>query len=161
MNEDNSAYLKLAAGGFRDMTRIASSPYSMWADIFQTNEKNVVEAIDSFVEQLEISKRLLLDRKLEPTFEKAARSRLAVPKDTRGFLKRHYDLSVVVEDKPGVIAAIANVMAARDLNIKDIEVLKVREGDAGTLRLALESEADRAAAHALLNESGFQASIRE
>ena len=161
MNEENRAYLKLAAGGFRDMTRIASSPYSMWADIFQTNEKNVVEAIDSFIEQLEISKRLLLDRELEPTFEKAAHSRLAVPKDTRGFLKRHYDLSVVVEDKPGVIGAIANIMAARDLNIKDIEVLKVREGDSGTLRLALESEADRAVAHALLNESGFQASIRE
>ncbi|MFQ5706778.1 MAG: prephenate dehydrogenase/arogenate dehydrogenase family protein [bacterium] len=159
-NEKDDLYLKLAAGGFRDMTRVASSPYEMWADICATNAGNIKWAIDQFVAELERTKQAISDGQLESKFRSAAHNRLSIPTDSRGFLKPHYDISVVVEDRPGMIAGIAQTLASADINIKDIEVLKVREGDAGTLRLALESERDRERAVQRLTESGFQTSIR-
>jgi prephenate dehydrogenase len=159
-NRESDAYLKLAAGGFRDMTRIASSPYGLWSDIFRTNEKNVADALESFLSALVSAKGNLTSGQLAPMFEAAARNRLSIPKDTRGFLRRHYDLSVVIEDKPGVIAAIATTLSDQDINIKDIEVLKVREGDSGTLRLSFESQDDRERASVLLNQTGFLSSSR-
>lgn len=158
LNKSNSVYLKLAAGGFRDMTRVASSPYEMWADICRTNEDNIKKAINQFIEELQIIRGLLSKPELELIFNESARNRLSIPKDTRGFLRPHFDISVVVEDKPGMIAAISTILARENINIKDIEVLKVREGEAGTLRLAFESEPDRKHAIKLLVKNGFEAS---
>lgn len=159
-NQENPFYLRLAAGGFRDMTRIASSPYEIWSDILKTNSKNIVNAIDGFIETLTNVRELVGADALQAEFELAARNRLSIPKDTRGFLRPHFDISVVVEDKPGVIAAISGDLAAAGINIKDIEVLKVREGEGGTLRLAFETEEDRANALQVLSRAGFEARPR-
>ncbi|MFQ5822983.1 MAG: prephenate dehydrogenase/arogenate dehydrogenase family protein [bacterium] len=161
LNKKNSLYLKLAAGGFRDMTRVASSPFHIWTDICRTNEDNIKEAIDQFMEELKTIKELLSDSKLKPIFNDAARNRLSIPKDTRGFLRPHFNISIVVEDRPGVIANISTILASENINIKDIEILKVREGEAGTLRLAFESEAEREKAMQLLMKNRFQVSKRE
>lgn len=160
-NEKNPMYLKLAAGGFRDMTRIASSPYAVWEHIFKTNKDNVCRAIDEFMKHLgEVRKKLETDA-LEGVFEKAGRDRLSIPKDTRGFLNPHFDVSVVVEDKPGVLASITGILAEAEINIKDIEILKVREGDAGTLRMAFASQAERGRAVAHLAQNGFVVTERD
>jgi len=160
-NEENEIYLKLAAGGFQDMTRIASSPYGMWEDICKTNHGNIKETITQFIAELETIKDLITEPALETIFDESARNRLSIPKDTRGFLRPHFDISVVVEDKPGMISSISTVLAQNHINIKDIEVLKVREGDAGTLRLSFESENDRERAISLLLADGFQAQKRD
>lgn len=97
---------------------------------------------------------------MESIFSEAAQNRLAIPKDTRGFLRPHFDISIVVEDKPGMIAAVSTPLARENINIKDIEVLKVREGDAGTLRLAFENELEREEAMQLLKKNGFQVAKR-
>jgi prephenate dehydrogenase len=60
-----------------------------------------------------------------------------------------------VEDKPGVIASIATALSEENINIKDFEVLKVREGDAGTFRISFESDEARQRAMALINDLGF------
>jgi prephenate dehydrogenase len=161
LNKRNAAFLKLAAGGFRDMTRVASSPYELWADICKTNSENIKSAIDQFISELTVIKNLISDSKLESIFNEAAQSRLSIPRDTRGFLRPHFDLSVVVEDKPGMIAAISTPLAEQNINIKDIEVLKVREGDAGTLRLAFESEEEREQTLQLLVKKGFLVTKRD
>lgn len=153
--EESALFLKLAAGGFRDMTRIASSPYEIWKDIFQTNQENISSYIDTFIEHLRKMKNKLIQENLSEAFENAARNRLSIPHDTKGFLRPHFDLSVWVEDKPGEIAAISTKLAENRINIKDIEVLKIREGDSGTIRLSLETEADRQKAQKLLKEIGF------
>jgi len=152
---ESSHYLKLAAGGFRDMTRIAASPWAVWEDIIQTNSAPIVEFLDVFIHQLETSKAKISTGDLKQDFIEAGTNRLSIPRDTRGFLKPQFDLIVWVEDKPGVIADVASTLAALTINIKDIEVLKVREGDAGTLRLALESQDERAAAGTALTERGY------
>ncbi|MCD6165655.1 prephenate dehydrogenase [bacterium] len=160
-NQENPYYLRLAAGGFRDITRIASSPYEIWHDICQTNAQKISQFIDRFINKLSQLKTLLETNQLNKQFDNAARNRLSIPRDTKGFLKPLFDLILAVEDKPGVIATISTTLAERNINIKDIEVLKVREGEGGTIRLALETEADRDLATALLQEKGFSCRKRE
>jgi len=153
--EDSPFFLKLAAGGFRDMTRIASSPYDMWESIIETNRQEILAFMDEFIVNLERMKRHLADGDLKKRFQESARHRLSIPRDTKGFLKPHHDLLVRVEDKPGVIASISCALAAERINIKDIEILKVREGDAGTLRLSFESPEARQEAKSALEKTGF------
>lgn len=154
-NQQQPQYFKLAAGGFRDMTRIASSPFSMWQDICETNTENIVHIIDDFIFELNQFKDSFSQPKLKEQFEKAATARLSIPKDTKGFIHPNFDITVIVEDEPGVIAKIAVTLADKNINIRDIEILKVRLLEGGTMRLSLESEKERDAAIALLKKKGF------
>lgn len=155
LNDQNPFYLKMAAGGFRDMTRIASSPFELWEDICETNQQEIIRFINLFIEELSSLRKLIGSAELEAKFTQAALNRLSIPRDSKGFLSPHFDLSLVVEDRPGVIASISTILANENINIKDIEVLKVREGEGGTLRLSLETEEDRARALGLLQQKGF------
>jgi len=67
--------LELAASGFRDMTRLADSPYSLWRDICLTNVENIRPAVESLIEKLETMKHHLSDRELEREFKQAAKLR--------------------------------------------------------------------------------------
>lgn len=154
-NDENAMYLKMAAGGFRDMTRIASSPFDIWRDICSGNRKKILAEIDGFAAALAIIREKVEESDLQESFENSARSRLAIPTDTRGFLHPHFDLSVDVQDKSGVIATIANVLAEAEINIRDIEVLKVREDEGGTLRLSFESNQARTHAKDILQNHGY------
>ncbi len=159
-NGPEAPYLRLAAGGFRDMTRIASSPYGMWADIFSTNDDAVREAIDAFIERLHRLRDRVGDPLLAGNFEVANLARSCIPQDSKGFMAPLFEILVVVEDKPGVIAHIAVMLADAGINIKDIEILKVREGEGGTLRLAFEKENVAARAIELLGNAGYHARMR-
>ncbi|RPI00132.1 MAG: prephenate dehydrogenase [Calditrichaeota bacterium] len=150
-------FLKMAAGGFRDMTRIASSPFGIWESICQTNADMIASYLDAFIAELTHIKSILNDSKaLEHYFSSAARNRLAIPTDTKGFLKPQYEVSVAVEDKPGVLAKLATLLAEKNINVKDIEVLKIREDEGGTFRLAFSERVDQEQAIELLKNGGFE-----
>ncbi|MBN2356578.1 prephenate dehydrogenase [candidate division KSB1 bacterium] len=154
-------FLKMAAGGFRDITRVASSPYGIWEDILSTNSDMIVGYIDAYINELHKIREAVESSKISKYFDQAARQRLSIPKDTRGFLKPHYDISISVEDRPGMIATIANALLEKNINIKDIEVLKIRENEGGTMRLAFSSEVDREIALALLKSRGLECRKRD
>ncbi len=150
-------FLKMAAGGFRDITRTSSSPFGIWEDIAATNSDMIVQAIDEFITELESIKRIIdHSNRLDDYFHEAAKNRLSIPKDTKGFLRPQYDISVSVEDKPGIIATLANALAQENVNIKDIEVLKIREDEGGTIRLAFSSENEQERALELIRKSGME-----
>lgn len=150
-------FLKMAAGGFRDMTRIASSPFGIWEDICDTNADMITDFMDAYINELENLKTIITDtHKLESYFHDAAKNRLSIPTDTKGFLNPQYEISVSVEDKPGIIAEIAVTLANEQINIKDIEVLKIREDEGGTIRLAFATEAEQTQAIELLQKHGFE-----
>jgi prephenate dehydrogenase len=153
-------YVKLAAGGFRDMTRIASSPFSIWRDICATNQDLVREKLEEYISQLQEIKELVGTEGLSERYSSASAMRNAIPKDTKGFLHAHPEVLVVTEDKPGMLARITTALANHHINISDIEVLKVREGEGGTIRLAVpDNEAARRTIE-ILGEQGFEARIR-
>jgi len=159
--QEDPNYLKLAAGGFRDMTRIASSPFSVWRDICRTNQEQITNFIDEYIAELQHIKKLLQDQNMEPYSNQAAITRLAIPKDSKGFIRPQYDISIAVEDQPGVIARFSGVLAKNKVNIKDIEVLKVREGEGGTIRLSFDTAADRQKAVELIRDAGFSCYARD
>ncbi|HIG18972.1 MAG TPA: prephenate dehydrogenase/arogenate dehydrogenase family protein [Candidatus Handelsmanbacteria bacterium] len=128
-SSDEKAFLPLAAGGFRDMTRIASSPFApVWQDIYGTNPDRVRAMVDEYIKALAQRAAQVGDDGLATSFDYANRVRDGIPRDTKGFIHRLSEVLVVCEDKPGVIAEIATALAQEDVNINDIEVVKVREG---------------------------------
>ena len=161
MNEEEGGlYLPLAAGGFRDLTRIASSPFApVWEDICRTNADSIRELIDRFSAMLRDVRERVGDESLQRDFDFANEMRASIPRDAKGFLHRLHEILVVAEDKPGVIAEIAGGLAAANLNINDIEVMKVREGEGGTIRLGFDSPEAAEQSLVVLNSLGYQARL--
>ena len=160
LDHSNPVYLRMAAGGFRDLTRIAMSPFSMWKDILETNEDLVEDIIDTFITELQRLKHSISSNTLETNFTNASQIRTAIPRDTKGFMSELHDILVEAEDRPGEIANISSRLFKENINIQDIEVLKVREGEGGTLRLAFENEQAAARAVEVLTMSGRRARLR-
>lgn len=161
LDEGNGHFLTLAAGGFRDMTRIASSPYApVWEDICRTNADQLGRMIDRYIAVLKDVRQRLEEESLGQDFAYANRTRSAIPRDAKGFIHTLFELLVVAEDKPGVIAQIAQSLAREKININDIEVMKVREGEGGTLRLGFDSQEAADRALEVLAGLGYQARRR-
>ena len=155
LNEERDHYLPLAAGGFRDLTRIASSPFAMWEDIVATNADEIGGMIDRYIAALKDVKARLGEASLGGDFEYANRIRGSIPRDAKGFIHALHEVLVQAEDRPGVIAEIGRVLGEAGVNINDIEVMKVREGEGGTLRLGFDSAEGAERAIGILAGVGF------
>lgn len=152
--------LTLAAGGFRDMTRIASSSYSMWHDVLTTNKQAIETQLDSYIEILGGIKRSLQEGSLNDAFGCSRETRSRISITGKGFINPLSEILVHAKDQPGFIASLSKLLADKNINIKDIEVVKVREGEGGTIRLAFESSEISRKAIAALAENGFSARER-
>lgn len=161
LGEHRDLGVQLAAGGFRDMTRIASSHFDMWRDIYATNAVEAKKTLGHFVDTLQKSGELIGQDDLAELFDSAAETRAKIPSDSKGFLHPLREILVVIEDKPGVIAEISTTLADHEINILDIEVLKVREGEGGTLRLAFASLKKAENAISLLAAQGYGVRLRK
>lgn len=151
-------HLGLAAGGFRDLTRIASSRPEIWKDILVYNSDEIDKTLALLVRELECYRRFLRKKgsPLAARFHSARRIRHNIPKSMKGFLHPLAELYVFVKDRPGMMAKMTAVLAKSEINIKDIELVKVREGRGGTFRLAFESKEIAARAGAILKRVGFE-----
>ncbi len=160
MDEKAPGALQLAAGGFRDLTRIASSPYAMWHDILVTNKETIEPILQRCIEELCAMKARLASDRLRDDFEAAAETRGKMPLQNKGFIAPLYEVLVLAKDEPGVIASLSNRLADRQINIKDIEVVKIREGEGGTIRLGFGTRETARQAVRLLQSQGFSARER-
>jgi prephenate dehydrogenase len=153
---DSGDYFALAAGGFRGLTRIADSPADIWSDICRTNSQYITEVVNEFKQELDHIAGHLHSPELADDFGRSRDYRQRLPKDTRGFLNPLYDLMVEVTDRPGILSSITTSLFERGLNIKDIEVMKIREGTSGVLRLGFENQRTRQEAEVILNDLGYR-----
>ena len=159
--KDNSQrnYTDFAAGGFRDMTRIASSDFGIWEPVIKSNKSEILSALSNLHAELDEIKKMVEFENyqgLAKKFEEARIKRDEIPIDTKGFLTPLYDIFVYVQDKPGVIMEISTALAQHNINIKDIELLKIREGSGGTFRLSFDSEHDADEAKLYLKSAGYE-----
>jgi len=159
LKTDNYNFLDLAAGGFRDMTRIASSDFTIWESIIVNNKNQILTAIDKFSYDLSTLTKWISEdnyKAIHSYFENARICRDEVPQNTKGFLNPLFDLFVFVTDEPGAISKISTALFSAGINIKDMELLKIREGSGGTFRLSFGSSEEVEKASNILKNIGFE-----
>ena len=159
VNKKINGTLDLAAGGFKSLTRIASSPYKMWHDIYETNKDANVEILNLFIDEMIELREKLKNASLKDAFENAAKTRAKLSENQKGFVHNLHRIIVIAEDKPGFLAKILTILAQDRLNVNDIELLKVREGDAGSFMFAFIDKNTAEKAVNLLQAAGFSARI--
>lgn len=140
--EEEQNTLMLAAGGFRDTTRIAMGNSIVWRDICAYNKPLIKRMLSIFKEQLSHLEQALdaeNEEILMKLFEDAKNLRSQIPSRAKGVLPSIYEIVVNVPDKPGMIAEISALLAKESINISDIEILRVRENDEGTIRVGFNS----------------------
>lgn len=149
---------ELAATGFRDATRLALGHERVWLPILMLNAPALIRALATLRQSLaELEQALTTgDRaRVEAILSEARGRRADLRLPAKGYGHPTWDLVVRLEDRPGAIAAVSGALGERRINIADIEILRVREGEAGTLRLGFASEQAMRAALAVLRERGF------
>lgn len=155
--------IPFAAGGFRDTTRIAAGSPVMWRDIFLSNNKEVLEILNSFQRVIDDYKELITANDsvgLQHRLNQAKETRLSLPARSKGYLPALYEILLTVPDKPGVIAHFAALLGENGVNITELEILRVREGQGGTIRLSFATEEEQKQAVDLLVGVGYQAHVR-
>lgn len=158
MNEENtqvSEYVKtLAAGGFRDITRIASSNADMWRDITLENKDHLVTLMNNWIEQMEQTKEVIEEGNpslIRDFFQSAKEYRDNLPVKEQGALTSTFDLYVDIPDKPGMISEVTRILGQQHISITNIRILEIREDIMGALRLSFKSNNDRDRAIEALN----------
>lgn len=156
---DNPLVSLLAAGGFRDITRIASSSPNMWTDIVKQNRHNVLQLLEEWMMEMRQVQSVLLnedDRALARFFADAKDYRDALPVRAKGAIPAYYDLHVDVIDVPGAIARITTLLAEHDISITNLHIIESREGLLGVLRISFQSDEDRLQAQTLLQHHEYK-----
>lgn len=140
-SDEHRALLRLAAGGFRDMTRIAAGSPDIWPDICAENRDAIVTELDRLIEALgEVREVVAGDRRAELTtlLEQARHARRALP----ARVERPEDLCelrVPVPDRTGVLAEITTLASELDVSIADIEIAHAAEVPGGVLILLVDA----------------------
>lgn len=148
----------IAAGGFKDITRIASSSPVMWQQICLANGKNISGLLGDYIEALkEIKSRIDISDsgELYSFFDNARRYRDSFIDASSGPIKKSFSISIDIADEPGALAAIATLLALQQINIKNIGIVHNREQENGVLKVELYQEEDIARAEAILLAKGY------
>jgi prephenate dehydrogenase len=154
--EEHATLLRLAAGGFRDMTRIAASAPGIWSDICVANGDAIVRALDDYLTALQQVRSLLVgadDRGLLALLERARVARRNLPIGVPPAAEL-VELRVPVRDRPGVLAEVTTLAGRLDVNIVDVEIAHSLEGGGGVLVLVVPARS-APALEAALTERGY------
>jgi prephenate dehydrogenase len=144
--EQNRALLRLAAGGFRDMTRVAAGHPGIWPDICSENAGPIVEALEALVQELTLMRDRVADHDRDGLFG-ALQSASLARRNLPARMVRPDNLSelrIPVPDRHGVLAEITSLAADGGISIYDIEIAHSAEGPRGVLILVVDTaEAER------------------
>lgn len=151
---DNEAQLMktLAAGGFRDITRIASSSPAMWEQICRTNAGPISAALSAYIERLQGILGILSspDDAVYRMFERSRDYRNSLSSINKGAIGADYSFSVDIADEVGAISTISVILASKGISIKNIGINNARDHGEGALRIAFyEEEAEQKAREVL------------
>ncbi|MDF2683580.1 MAG: prephenate dehydrogenase [Brevibacillus sp.] len=144
-DDENAWHARLAAGGFRDITRIASSNPRMWRDVLLQNRDPILKIAKDWATALEEVMELVqagdADR-IEQFFQTARDFRDGLPERKAGALPPLYDLYIDIPDHPGEIGRITTLLGARQINIINLQIRETREDIYGALRITFQSQTE-------------------
>lgn len=163
-DNDEQTMKAFAAGGFKDITRIASSSPEMWQDICIANGDSIDDFLAFFQDQLQQFRRMI-SRNDRPAigeeFRAAGDYRDSIPTKKSSVIARSYDLFVNIDDRTGAIATIATILSVNGISIKNIGIIHNREYMDGVLKLELYKEEDALKARHLLEQNRYDIVTRD
>jgi prephenate dehydrogenase len=162
-SQEHNLVTRLAAGGFRDITRIASSSPAMWRDIILKNKPILLKLLKDWKQEMD-EVAIMLEHQGEEEiyqyFAKAKKFRDELPQKQMGAIPAFYDLFVDVPDYPGVISEVTGYLAKEEISITNIQIRETREDIIGVLVISFQTEDDRTRAKKCIeNYTDFEISI--
>lgn len=148
----------IAAGGFKDITRIASSSPRMWQQICLTNTENISNLLGKYIIALQHMKQRLDEQNkdvLYHFFDDARIYRDSFIETSSGPIKKSYSLYLDIPDEAGALAAISTILALNAINIKNIGIVHNREFEEGVLRIEFYDDTSVKSALTLLSDKGY------
>ncbi len=158
---EHGTLLRLAAGGFRDMTRVAAGDAAIWPDVCADNREAVVATLDGLLgalgqlrEAVERGDRKMLLDHLERAGEARRNLPVGAPAPSESV-----EIRVPVPDRPAVLAEVTTLLAEVGVNIYDVEIAHSAEGERGVLVLVV-SAAAVPIAREVLTGRGYRLSVK-
>lgn len=154
----------LAAGGFRDITRIASSDPVMWQDIVSNNRDVLMTLFDEWSDEMDKIKAMIeADDKaqIRRFFAEAKHYRDGFPQKQKGAIPSYYDLYVDVPDEPDSISTVTGYIGRAGINLTNVEIIEARENIFGVMRLTFQMEEGRDRAIRILQEHGYNTYLND
>ena len=152
---------RIAAGGFKDITRIASSSPVMWEQICMTNTSNLkvlmrkyIASLESIYDDLDVHN----SKGIYDLFDESGKYRDTFSSIKRGAVAPNHSFSVDVVDEPGSIAILSAILASRGINVKNIGINNARDYGEGALRIEFYSEEKKLEAAELLKKYNYSLS---
>ena len=163
IDDDNETMKSIAAGGFKDITRIASSSPVMWQNICASNRQQILVLMDKYTALLS-----RLRSYIEASNEQALLDFFQSAKDYRDSLSlpsiktesTYYELFVDLPDETGGIAKVSRILADAGISIKNIGIVNNREFEEGILHISFADEKARSTAKELLDAQGYTTHLR-
>ncbi|PKM94259.1 MAG: prephenate dehydrogenase/arogenate dehydrogenase family protein [Firmicutes bacterium HGW-Firmicutes-1] len=158
LDSDEGYLHTLAAGGFKDITRIASSSPVMWQQICLTNKDNIVKILKHFKEDIDTIMKSIQSgnqHDIYDFFEGAREYRESFQEKTSGALLQSYSVTVDVVDEPGIIAQIATLLSNHEISIKNIGIINNREHTSGVLEIVFYDETCLEKSIEVLNDMNY------
>ena len=138
-HDDAQGLMKsIAAGGFKDITRIASSSPVMWQQICALNSGPIEEMLDRYIRYMTNIREMIHAHNTQgiyDLFETSRDYRDSIPGSSAGPIKKAFALYCDIIDEAGGIAAIATILAANRISIKNIGIIHNRSFEEGVLRI--------------------------
>lgn len=138
-SDSEAGYMKMiAAGGFKDITRIASSSPDMWSQICMTNNINISDLLQRYVDSLLETKKFLDTKNGQAIYDMIEESRdyrNSFEDRTNSIISKTYSVYCDIIDESGAIATIATILATNGISIKNIGIVHNREFEEGVLKI--------------------------
>ena len=146
---------RFAAGGFRDMTRIAESEPGMWTSILLSNRETIIERIEDFKGRLDKISQAIRDEdegQIWDFFNQAREQRQAMEIHKRGGVDSSYDLFVDIPDEEDVILRILELL--RGTSLVNIHINEENREDVhGILQISFKNAQDLERAEHVITEN--------
>ena len=154
----------IAAGGFKDITRIASSSTVMWQQICLTNPVNISNLLGQYIDSLKKVKEEIDSSNAEQLysfFDEARKFRDSFIDASSGPIKKVYTINVDIPDEAGSLAMVATLLAFNHISIKNIGIVHNRESEDGVLRIEFYEQEAIEKASDLLTARGYSVFLKK
>ncbi len=156
LDDENHYMHSLAAGGFKDITRIASSSPEVWSSICDDNKYKILSVLSKFREKIEsIEAELSQGAVLYDFFDEAREYRNSFANRTALTICTQYEIFVDIADEPGAIATIGRLLADNNINIKNIGIVNSRDYAEGALQIVFNEASHKEKAAEILKSMNY------